>query len=118
MEEVLAADGRTCDYRMSEILSKDQRAQQKHTVTAETIPETKETTTETKETTTETKEPKAETKEPKTETKEPKTETKEPKTETKETESTHKPRERKGKRSLTQYENQYVAIVGPLRDSS
>ena len=87
MEEVLAADGSTCDYRMSEILSKDQRAQQKHTETGETIPETKETTTETKETT--------------TETKELKTETKEPKTETKETESIHKPRERKGKRINT-----------------
>ena len=72
---------------MSEILSKDQRAQQKHTETAETIPETKEITTETKETT---------------------TETKEPKTETKETESTHKPRERKGKRSLHNRVNQYI----------
>ena len=74
MDEVLAADGRTCDYHMSEILSKDQRAQQKHTETAETIPETKETTTETKE----------------------------PKAKTKETASAYKPRERKGKRSLVQ----------------
>ena len=53
MEEVLAADGRTCDYRMSEIMSKDKHAQQKHT---ETTPETKEVTPETKEPKTEAKE--------------------------------------------------------------
>ena len=68
MEEVLAADGRTCDYRMSEISSKDQYAQQKPAETMETTPEDEETTTETKER----------------------------KAEAKETASTHEPRKRKG----------------------